>query len=209
MKKLEKYASLFAYVILGFVVAVVAVFLKSPLLFVIGGLLFVSNLLEVLILLGVRKDPVNDDGPGIGCAVSAFPIIGLCILAMVYSHRVHISALGDERHEYADCDKKMDKNVDYEVCEFSAMLCGCFTKCEKCAERLAIETEVQEKEEMEERRKEALDFIQDQIDELLYVRQAILVDSEDVDIQDYEFRYQCEDEILEIKDELDDPSLRY
>lgn len=209
MRKLEKYTSLLVCAVLGIVIAVVAIFLKSPLLFVIGGLLFVSNLLEILILIVLRKDPVNDDGPGIGCVVSAFSIIGLCILAMIYGHRVHISALGDERHEYADCDRKMDKSEDFEVCEFSAMLCGCFTECEKCAERLARETEVQEREEMEERRKEALDFIQGQIDELLYVRQAILVDSEDVDIQDYEFRYQCEDEILEMKDELDDPSLRY
>ncbi|MCQ2259252.1 MAG: hypothetical protein MJZ41_14875 [Bacteroidaceae bacterium] len=163
----------------------------SPLFMLVGVILFVSSIVNCII--SFRKGSVGEDS-GIGC-LTAFVIVALLLISIILGQDCYISSFGDERHHYEDCEK-LGGEKTHELKKMSALLWGCFYECPNCDQRKKKEKEDRIKEKAEKKKKENLEFIDKQIDELKKVRERIL-NGDKVDVSDYEFSYLVEDEIRE------------
>lgn len=189
-----KYQAQLSCFLAGLTISSVAFLFKSPIIVVIGILIAAVHLIEYVCCLLSHKE---DNGESIGCMIVALPIIILIGCAIIWDDNTHISGLGDLRHHYADCSKKLNPTKDYEMIEFSAILCGCFNECELCNQKHNEEKRLKKEKKKQEKIKRDLDFINAQIKELKEVKTSLENGNDQIETWNYEFRYQCEDEIIE------------
>lgn len=161
----------------------------SPLFMLIGAILAISCLICFIHHLFTKSDDLAENG---GCLIS-FIIVAILVVAFFMSDKYVISKFGDQRHLYSDCRKIEGYNL-YNVSKFSAICWGCLEDCNQCASRHKAEIEKKKAEYKKKKKNADLKFIEQQIDELQNVKQAIL-NGEDIDVNDYEFRIDCEDDI--------------
>lgn len=178
--------------IFGFILITIGYYIWfSPVLMLLGGIVLVSDIIGA-IYLSVHK---SDDGiENMGC-LTALLFTVILVAAFFMSKEYIIFSYGGYRHLYADCSHK-ESSVSHEVGKLSALIWGCTEDCTNCETRKKKEIERKVKEYKAQKKKDDLKFINEQIEELEEVRTAILR-GEDVDVDDYEFRYDVEDEIRE------------
>ena len=178
-------------------IGVVVIFLSyffwfSPLLMVIAGIVSLACLVEAIVPFFCKT---YDETKGLGCIYSLFIAFVLLVAGFFMNSEWHISRFGDLRHLYSDCPKKV-ADKDYAVRSLSAYLWGCFNECDVCAQRKVEDNKKKAEELKAKEKKENLDFINSHIEELQEVRRQILK-GEDVDVDDYSFRYEVEEYIRE------------
>ena len=84
----------------------------------------------------------------------------------------------------------------HELTKLSALIWGCIHECSYCEGRRKKEIERKIQFHKEKERRESLLFIDRQIEKLQQVREAIL-SGEDVNVYDYCFEYEVEEDIAE------------
>ena len=163
----------------------------SPLFMIIGIVIAIADIGFYVHYL-FKKD--NDVIESLGCLVALVCAILLAV-SFFMGGKTYISSFGGYRHIYMDCH---DKEGDswYHVGKLSAYIWGCFDECQTCKNRKKADDKRKLQQLKEREKVENLNFINQQISELEEVRQSI-INGEDVDIDDYRFSYDVEDEIYE------------
>lgn len=163
----------------------------SPILMLLGGIVLVSDIIAAIYLF-VRNRPDNVEN--IGC-LTAIIFVTVLVAALFMGKEYIIFSYGGYRHLYVDCSHK-ESIIGHEVSKLSTLIWGCYEDCPYCSARKKKEIEREVKEFKARKKKEDLEFINRQIDVLKVVRSALLQD-EYVNVEDYEFRCDVEDEIRE------------
>lgn len=163
----------------------------SPILMLLGGIILVSDIIAAICLF-VRNRPANVGN--IGC-LTAIILVAVLVAALFMDKEYIIFSYGGYRHLYVDCSHK-ESTIGHEVRELSTLIWGCYEDCPYCSDRKKKEIERKVKEFKARKKKEDLEFINGQIEVLKEVRSALMRD-EFVNVEDYEFRCDVEDEIRE------------
>lgn len=193
-----KHSSQIIIALIGVAIASVAVYFASPVFVFIGSIVFLSNVIEYVYLLLTK--PTNTNEPGCGCGVSAFVCVAIGVLCIFMNGNRYINELGTIRHRYEDCTHvKM-----YKVSKVGALICGCFEDCDVCEKRFVKEKMKIKEKAMKEKQKQDLQFVQEHINELEKVKKLIEKGDYDIDVDDYYFRYEIEEEIDEAIEERND-----
>lgn len=129
-----------------------------------------------------------------GCFVMLL-LVALCVASCFIGDHCYISRYGGARHYYIDC-KEIEGKSWQEVGKVSAYIWGCTEECSKCSKRKDVEKRKRLQLIKEKQKAHDLKFIDNQISELKRVRQAI-IKGEEIDVDDYQFMYEVEDEIRE------------
>ena len=165
----------------------------SPLLMLIGVILFVINI--VILICYLTRKSTDESTDGCGCALFAFLTI-----ILVFSQRgdYKIFTFGGYRHLYTDCPKRESESYE-ELGSVSARIWGCTKDCPECEIRKQQESEHYRIERREQKKNFALRFIDIQINRLEELRKEIIndddIDIDDIDIYDYEFKIDVEQDI--------------
>lgn len=164
----------------------------SPICILCGGVLLAVSVIGIV--MSLFKELKEDDYSFGGCL--SFLIIGVLLAVnSLWGKNYYISQFRDSRHLYEDC-KQMNGPRKEKVHKISAFVWGCFDECEFCKKRKTEELKKKRIEYLKQKKANDLEFIDAQIEELKEVRQRI-IDDEDIDTNDYRFRYDVEDEIWE------------
>ena len=175
--------------ILGVGIALMAVFFYlwfSPLLLAICSIILIADIAVIVSQLMSK----NDDAPGCICAIGIFLIFALVVSDFFMRGTYYVSEFGGCRHLYQDCNGLCSRG--HKVGKVGTMLLWCFDDCDLCHERSVME---QKRTEMIKRESD-ISHIEDQIAELEKVKDR-LRKGDAIDIGDYAFRYQVEEEIAE------------
>lgn len=177
--------------IVGIAIILLSVYaIFSPYLLYVGVLLVLSCVVNIVVEL---RSPGKTDELPIGCFLGGGLIFLLTISAFfIGAGDYHVSHWGDTIHCYKDCKYK-DQSNDYSVGLFNAYLMGSFDKCKTCFDKKEKEVEKERIESENERRKEKIEFIDEQIAELERVKKSLL-NGEYVDISYYNFVGDMENE---------------
>lgn len=160
----------------------------SPFLMLIGGIWCIAGFRFAVQYSNKDNTEVTEK---FGCLL--FLVIGLLVVCVFMSSMSYVSTFGGKRHIYIDCEHQEGDEM-HELTKCSAFLWGCFSECKYCQERQKLEKEKRKLMRKEEQRKRNLAIINKQIEKLQEIRDAIL-SGEDVDIDDYSFRYEVEEDI--------------
>lgn len=198
------------YFIVGVIIVLMSWYFVSPLFFIIGLLIGLSNGINLLFTWNNKSS--NSDKEFRGCMFVIPIIISIIIASFFWNKKCHVSAFGDKQHIYGDCDYRLDKRHDYKMIQLSAYFYGCFSKCEHCKVRKEYQLEQKRKENEEQMRvwmiqkhKSDISFIESQIEELQDILEVLKNGDNSIDVSEYEFRKDIEDEIREsIMQELED-----
>lgn len=180
------------------IVAIVAVLLVgigyfiwfSPSLMVIGVILFIIDIIGLICCLTHKS--TDETAEGCGCALLAILTIILLIVNLL-GDDYKIFTFGGYRHIYSDCPKR-ESALCEEVGPISARIWGCTKDCPECKIRKEEERQRHIIELREQKKIIALKFIDRQINTLEGLREAVL-NNKEIDIYDYEFKIDVEDEI--------------
>ena len=163
----------------------------SPILMLLGAIILISDIIASIYLF-LSKTPEGVEN--IGCLTALIFAVILCT-AFFMGNEYIIFNYGGKRHLYVDCSHK-ESCESHEVGKLSSIIWGCYEDCSYCTARKKKEIERKFKEYKEKKKKDDLNFINVQIEELTKVRSALLR-GEDIDVDDYEFKKDVEDEIRE------------
>lgn len=176
----------------------------SPLLMLVGAYMLVAIILHFIFVEIYNKEAVSFN---IGCFSLLF--FAVVCLGGMFGDQYYIGSMGGKKHIYKDCQYL--KGECHQVTSMSAFIWGCSDKCEKCKERKEKEIAKKREEIKIKIKKENIEFIDEQIQELLEVKRRLLND-EYVDVEDYEFRIDIEDELTQSEENEDydyEPRGRY
>lgn len=178
--------------IVGSLIILICYFLWfSPLFMAIGGIMILADV-ACYIHYYFKKD--NKTVENTGCLCALFFVI-LITVSFFMGGEYKISSFGGKRHLYEDCQFLESVRI-HDVHKMSALLWGCVDDCKFCNNRRHQEALKEKQQRMEKLMKENLDFIDQQISELQEVRNEIFC-GKVIDAEDYQFRYEVEEEIRE------------
>ena len=190
------------YFTIGLIIVLVSWYFMSPAFIVVGLLIAIGS--GINLIKNRNKKTLTSDDEARGC-VFTIPILLFMLLAsVIWNDTCYVSAFGDKQHIYGDCDYRLDKRHNYEMFQLSAFFYGCVSKCDQCEARKEYQRELKRKESEEQMRvwmikkhKQDISFIESQIEELQDVLNDLKNGDNSIDVSDYEFRKDIEDEIRE------------
>lgn len=188
------------WICIGLIIIAIAWHYMSPVFILMGISLVVFY---VFVLLIHKKLNDEDDEASLGCGCALILVIGACSFFFNSGEDYYVSGWGDKRHQYGDCVYRVNNNRDYKVGRFSAIIMGCLSDCDTCKERKKIDRikviEENERKFAEWKQRKHLSDIEDikkKIEELEEVLSRLL-DGENIDASNYDFRKDIEEEIRE------------
>ena len=184
---------------------------KMKPLFVVLGLSLVITFVIAPVVQKILNSEENEFTST--CGLILFVIlsfIGGCWFFINDGENYHVSGYGDKRHLFGDCEYRVNTDKDIEVGKFGAILFGIYTDCETCkqrreAEKIKAREIIEQKiaERMQEKHLYDIEDIKNKIEVLQDVLSRLL-NGEDIDASDYDFRIDIEDEIREeVESELE------
>lgn len=208
MKK--TYITSIIWTCIGLSIFALAWYKMKPLFVVLGLSLVISIIIATVVQKVLKREEFEFASI---CGVLLLVIlsfIGGCWFFINDGENYHVSGYGDKRHLFGDCEYKVNTEKDIEIGKFGAILFGNYTDCETCKQRREAENikahEIIEQKIAERMQKKHLSDIEDiknKIEELEEVLSRLL-DGEDIDASDYDFRIDIEDEIREeVESELE------
>lgn len=196
------------WICIGLIIFAIAWYNMSP-VFILMGILLIIVYVIILIIQKITKK--EDDEVSLGCGCAVILAIGACSFFFSSGKEYYVSGWGDKRHLFGECEYRVNNNRDYKVGKFGAIVMGCLSDCEACQQKK--KEEIKKKREKEARRIAELELQRQQSDfgiikkkiEVLLDVLSKIQDGEDVDVTDYDFRKDIEDEIREeVMEEMED-----
>lgn len=186
------------WICIGLTIIAIALFFKSP-VFIAIGLSFVIVFIVVPIVQKIMKKEDDEDYWGFGCVF----ILAICVSTLFFSSKeYYVSGLREKRHIYEDCEYKDGNKSYYKVSKLGTILMGCLSDCEACENRHQEEKKQRKAERKHKQLQSDIEDIEKKI-EILQDVLSRLREGESIDVSDYDFRYDVEDEIEEEREEVE------